>query len=107
MRFVIQKHSKAGNGTHWDLMLENANSLLTWRITTLPSGENKAINGVKIFDHDKKFLNYEGPVNNGKGSVKIYDSGKYQILEKQECYWTLRLAGRNISGIFTLKFTVE
>ncbi len=107
MRFVIQKHSRAGDETHWDLMLEDSDSLLTWRITALPSSEDKTINGVKIFDHDKKFLSYEGPVNNGQGAVEISDSGKYEILEKQECCWTLRLAGENISGIFELKFAVE
>lgn len=107
MRFVIQKHSKVGEKTHWDLMLEEAESLLTWRITALPDDSNKTINGIKIFDHDKKFLNYEGPVNKGLGQVKIEDSGEYEILKKQESCWTVKLVGKKIPGVFELNFTVE
>ena len=88
-------------------MLEETESLLTWRVTALPDDSNKTINGIKIFDHDKKFLSYEGPVNKGLGQVEIEDSGEYEILEKQESCWKVKLVGKKFSGVFELNFTVE
>ncbi len=85
-RFVIHKHT-LGNETHWDLMIEDGDKLKTWRLENPPEklagdfdklspGKTKA---TPIFDHDKKFLTYQGPVNDGKGNVEIVDEGTCKI----------------------------
>ena len=74
-RFVIHKHTR-GEDIHWDLMIESGDVLKTWRLDNPPeklaSGKTKA---TPIQDHDKKFLTYQGPVNNGTGTAEIVDEG--------------------------------
>lgn len=101
--FVIQKHVRQGD-VHWDFMLEHDNCLQTWRIDTAPDKlADDAVNAQKIFDHPLRFLTYEGPVNEGKGTVHIADSGTYQITETQKNDLILDMNGTDIRGKFSLK----
>jgi hypothetical protein len=80
-RFVILKHSREGRALHWDLMLETGNMLHTWRLDVHPShidDEHLAI--TRIQDHELRFLEYRGPVNEGTGQVEGADSGYFRIL---------------------------
>jgi hypothetical protein len=80
-RFVILKHSREGRALHWDLMLETGNMLHTWRLDVHPShidDEHLAI--TRIQDHELRFLEYRGPVNEGTGQVEGADSGFFRIL---------------------------
>ncbi|MBN1788152.1 MAG: hypothetical protein JW806_07130 [Sedimentisphaerales bacterium] len=99
-RFVIHKHTKEGQ-IHWDLMIEEPDYLKTWQLENPPeklSGQkNKA---VPIFDHDKKFLTYQGPVNNGKGSVEIVDEGVCKIESKTENDIIVTFQGKVLKGKF-------
>ena len=110
-KFVIQKHTKAGQ-THWDLMFEqnpdisgpgSGTLLETYRLESPPEKLPQQINiAVKIFDHSPKFLTYEGSVNNGKGTVEIVENGTYQLLNRSENGSELRLEGKTLKGRFTL-----
>ncbi|MGA2915947.1 MAG: DNA polymerase ligase N-terminal domain-containing protein [Sedimentisphaerales bacterium] len=74
-RFVIHKHTIGGE-THWDLMIELGDKLKTWRLENPPEKlASQKTKAMPIFNHDKKFLTYQGPVNNGKGTVEIVDEG--------------------------------
>jgi hypothetical protein len=104
-RFVVHKHTQEGQ-THWDLMLEWGDKLKTWRLENPPeklaAQKNKAI---PIFDHDKKFLTYQGPVNNGKGTVEIVDEGKLKITSEKDGIMgimELDIQGKILNGNFTL-----
>jgi hypothetical protein len=73
--FVIHKHTLSKE-THWDLMIEFGDKLKTWRLDNPPEKlSSQKTKATPIFDHDKKFLTYQGPVNNGKGTVEIIDEG--------------------------------
>ena len=101
-RFVIQKHSK-GDDVHWDLMIKLNSTLATWRLDTPP--EKLAGNTVaaeKIFDHELRFLTYNGPVNNGKGTVCIADSGHCDIQIDNDRI-TGVFYGKCVTGQFSLK----
>ena len=93
-RFVIHKHT-LGKETHWDLMIEWGDKLKTWRLENPPeklaSAKTKA---TPIFDHDKKFLTYQGPVNNGKGTVEIIDEGTCTIYSDDGKILKIVFAGR-------------
>jgi hypothetical protein len=103
-KFVVQEHTRCGN-VHWDLMLESGNILQTWRLNTHPERiGNEPINASKIFDHDLKFLTYEGPVNKGLGSVSIVDIGTFEMLEKSEKISRLHFQGNILSGNFILEY---
>jgi len=108
-RFVIQEHT-TGPDVHWDLMLESDGvlrkeslGLQTYRLDKSPLQLTQNPSGaVKIFDHPMKFLTYEGPVNKGRGSVRIADYGTYEILHQAQDRIELALTGRILNGRFTL-----
>lgn len=101
-KFVIHEHTQSGQ-THWDLMLERGNVLQTWRLDKAPYENPDIILAEKICDHDKKFLSYDGPVNNGLGNVKMIDVGIFQIIQESESRIQFNLSGKNLSGEFILK----
>lgn len=101
-KFVIQKHTKGGD-VHWDLMLQVGEALETYRLELPPEQLcRQSTVAVKIFDHPLKFLTYQGSVNNGKGSVKIADTGTYQLLSESENRKELQLDSKILKGKFTL-----
>ena len=101
-KFVIQEHS-SGSDVHWDFMLEMGNILQTYRLDKTPQDLIQTPAGaIKIFDHPLKFLTYEGPVNKGRGSVRIADSGSYEIAHQADDRLELDLNGKILKGKFTL-----
>ena len=106
-RFVIQEHSKPDD-LHWDLMLECGDILQTYRLSKPP--EEILVSPAaaeKIFDHPMRFLTYEGPVNDGKGNVKIADFGTYQETQSNESCIKLKLEGKILKGNFLLSHINE
>ena len=101
-KFVIQEHS-SGPDVHWDFMLEIGDILQTYRLDKAPNEAlHLAVSAVKIFDHPLKFLTYQGPVNKGRGSVRIADSGTYKIVHQMDDRIELDLNGKILKGKFTL-----
>ncbi len=98
-RYVILEHDWPTH--HYDLMLENGSVLRTWRLAALP-----IINGVTsvepIGDHRLIYLEYEGPVSGGRGSVKRYDAGEYVVVGDNSQKVTLQLHGQQLNGVITL-----
>lgn len=107
-KFVIQKHTKAGD-MHWDLMFESGKVLETYRLNLPPEklSQQESASAVRIFDHALKFLTYEGSVNKGKGTVKIADSGTYQLLIRDEKQQVLQLDGKVLKGKFIINCVEE
>jgi hypothetical protein len=97
-KFVIQEHA-GSEGVHWDLMLGSAQILETYRLGLPPADllRTKAT-AVKIPDHPPKFLTYEGSVQKGKGSVRIVESGTYQVLSESDKVRQLQLSGKILKG---------
>lgn len=101
-QFVIQKHSRPGD-VHWDLMLEAAQVLETYRLALPPEQLlNQITAAIRISDHSLKFLTYEGTVNKGTGTVEIAETGTYQILSQNAGRRQLQLDGKILKGKFTL-----
>ena len=101
-RFVIHEHS-TDEGSHWDLMLETENTLQTFRLDTSPRQIfHKPAHAEKIQDHPLKFLKYQGPVQNGKASVQIVDSGTYTALHRTSEKIEIHLQGQTLNGKFSL-----
>jgi bifunctional non-homologous end joining protein LigD len=102
-RFVIQQHWHRDRETHYDLMLQFADVLKTWRIMTNPADiAQNQVKAEKIFDHPPKFLDYQGTVNNGLGLVKIADSGTYELIKKTDSYIEVNFIGKKLRGKYAL-----
>ena len=105
-KFVVQRHERQNEPTHWDLMLEAGDFLETYRIGEPPEEWGREpIEAVRIFDHPMKFLTYQGSVNKGKGSIKIADSGTFSVVSQNEDQLILEISGVILKGEFT--FAVE
>jgi hypothetical protein len=107
-RFVIQEHKKQDEETHWDLMLEQGDVLKTFRLNLHPESiKGKPALAIPISDHDKRFLSYEGPVNQGLGSVQLVEQGSYSTLLQNDSTWRLSLSGTLLKGVFEIVQTQE
>lgn len=85
-------------------MFESGGVLKTWRIDVPPERiGNEPTPAEKIFDHDVKFLTYQGAVNKGCGSVRIVDGGDFEMLEESETGVRIFLQGEFLSGTFLIE----
>lgn len=101
-RFVILHHL-APTGEHWDFMLEQENALATWQLVSEPVNRGSCpIECVRIHDHRKHYLTFQGPVSGGRGIVTRIDQGRYELLAIDETTWTFRLSGIRLTGDFCL-----
>jgi hypothetical protein len=95
-RFVVLEHD-GPRGLHWDLMLEQDQSLATWALFQPPDADG-TIEAERLADHRLAYLDYEGPVSGGRGSVRRWDQGTYELRGRSEQTWTVLLVGRRLAG---------
>src|SRR5690606_19644383 len=105
-QYVILHHVLA-DGEHWDFMLDQGETLATWQLASDPAGlapadAQTAIPARRIADHRRAYLDYEGPVSRGRGTVTRVDRGVYEPIELTSSEWGIRLKGQLLSGDFRL-----
>jgi hypothetical protein len=99
-RFVVLTHNHPF--LHWDLMLEQGESLRTWRLVRPPDTAT-LVETEALGDHRLAYLDYEGPVSGGRGTVERWDVGTYETVESTDNRVVIRLAGRKLDGLATLE----
>ena len=95
MKFVIHYHFTDVN--HFDFMLENEDSLLTWRIEADIFDDFRkgiTVEALKINNHRKVYLQFQGPISCGRGYVKLIDSGNYELTDDDSFF----LSGKKFCG---------
>lgn len=101
-RFVILHHL-VPTGEHWDLMLEQKDCLFTWQMVAEPIDRHACpIECLRISDHRKFYLDYQGPISGGRGIVSRVDQGAYQYLSVEPDSWRINFQGRRLRGEFGL-----
>ena len=101
-RFAILHHQGPA-GEHWDLMLERGDGLLTWQLGMEPiSRDVLPIEARRIADHRKKYLTYEGPISDDRGTVRRVDGGSVDFENVTASELVVRLAGSRLVGTFLL-----
>ncbi len=103
-RFVILEHRGTANykpGVHWDLMLEEDGVLKTWELTALPDSasagsEKEPHVATQLPDHRLAYLEYEGPISGGRGEVRQWDAGMYELVERTDTRIVCQLRGRRL-----------
>ena len=115
-RFVILHHRFSNDhprATHWDLMLEHRQKLLTWAMDQPPTDAPSQL-ATRLPDHRSIYLEYEGPVSDDRGWVERWDAGEFEWLSPEEPdldlslergNLLLRLSGQRIEG--RLELTLE
>ena len=95
-RFVILEHDRP-DGLHYDFMLEIGESLKTWSLAEPPaSGIERHTE--RLPDHRLAYLDYEGPVSGGRGTVKQWDRGTYRLIERTSESMIVELLGEKLHG---------
>lgn len=103
-RFVVHKH--AAKRLHWDLRLEMEGVLKSWAVPKEPpkvKGMKRL--AVQVEDHQLSYIDFEGVIPEGQygaGTVKIWDRGTYQTLEKEKGKLVFRLKGKKLKGEYCL-----
>ena len=74
-RFVVLEHDFPER--HWDLLVEFGDVLHAWRLNERPA-VGRRIAATKMADHRLMYLDFEGRVSGGRGSVSRVCSGRMQ-----------------------------
>ena len=100
-RYVILEHEGLRD-RHWDFMLESGPALRTWALGGAPqAGERLAAEA--LGDHRIEYLDYQGQVSGGRGTVARWDQGTYELLAESESELQVRLSGQRLEGVATLR----
>src|SRR4051794_32704698 len=95
LRFVVLRHDK--DGVHYDFMIEWGDRLRTWALAEA-IGPGLEIRARALPDHRTIYLDYEGEISGGRGSVRRVDRGTYELLEGSPSSLRLRLRGERFAG---------
>lgn len=80
-QFVILEHDHPF--LHWDFLLDNGDTLNAWRLLS-PLATDRWITAEVLPDHRRIYLEYEGEVSGGRGSVQRILNGRYQELPNRD-----------------------
>ncbi|MDO8528789.1 MAG: DNA polymerase ligase N-terminal domain-containing protein [Nanoarchaeota archaeon] len=102
--FVIQEHH--ASNLHWDLRLEMNRVLKSWAVPkTLPRTKTEKRLAIQVEDHPLSYAKFKGIIpegNYGAGKVKIWDNGKYDLIEKSPKKILFELHGKKLKGKYVL-----
>ncbi len=109
--FVVHQHY--ATRLHHDLRLEMLNGetpvLVSWAIPKLlPKRKGQRHLAVRTEDHPYEYATFSGSIpkgNYGAGEVRIFDTGRYETLERDGKKLSFRLLGERVNGIFHLIHT--
>jgi bifunctional non-homologous end joining protein LigD len=103
--FVVQRHD--ARRLHYDFRLERNGALASWAVPKgMPLEPGQRVLAVHVEDHPLDYATFEGEIpkgNYGAGTVEIWDSGTYELVEeKRDGGLTVRLRGSRLEGTWTL-----
>ena len=103
--FVIQRHD--ARRLHYDFRLERNGALASWAVPKgVPMEPGVRVLAVHVEDHPLGYASFEGEIPKGQygaGTVEIWDSGTYELLEeKRDGGLTVRLHGARLEGTWML-----
>ena len=103
--FVVQRHD--ARRLHYDFRLELRGALASWAVPKgVPLEPGGRALAVHVEDHPLEYATFHGEIPQGQygaGSVEVWDSGTYELLEeKRNGQLTFRLHGKRLHGNWSL-----
>jgi DNA ligase D-like protein (predicted 3'-phosphoesterase) len=101
--FVIQEHH--ASHLHWDFRLEMNGTLKSWAVPKEPPlKEGIKRLAIQVEDHPLEYAKFHGEIKEGygKGTVKIWDNGTYELKNKDEKMIEVILKGKKLNGKYVL-----
>ena len=99
-RFAILAHDHPV--PHWDLFLEAGPVLRAWRILA-PFPAGGVVAAEPTGDHRQLYLDYEGPVSGGRGTVTRVDAGSFTWDADEPDRLVVRLNGARFVGTLMIR----
>jgi len=105
-RFVVQEHR--ASHLHYDFRLELGGVLKSWAVPKgMPTESGIKRLAVAVEDHPVDYINFSGIIPKGEygaGEVKIWDKGKWQMLDGswERGSMKFNLAGKKLQGEYVL-----
>jgi len=102
-RFVVQEHWASHH--HFDFRLEMDGVLKSWAVPKgIPDKFGTRRLAIGVEDHSIDYINFEGEIleGYGKGIVKIFDKGEYELIKKTEHSIMFELKGEKLKGKYKL-----
>ena len=98
-RFALLAHDWPA--PHLDLLLEAGPACWTWRLPKFPAS-GQSVPAERIADHRLAYLDHEGPVSGGRGSVSRIEEGSYELEKAAPERVVVRLHGTRCAGRLVL-----
>jgi len=103
---VLRTYSKTAEKVSHGREIPNCQQVLgsalkTWSLPQSPEA-NREMTCQALPDHRLAYLDYEGPISDGRGSVARWDQGMYQTVEQTSMRWVIELHGAKLDGRTTL-----
>ena len=98
-RYVVHRHH--ATRLHWDVRLEMRGTLASWAVPNGPPLEaGKRRLAVHTEDHPIEYLTFHGviPDGYGAGSMTIWDTGTYELIEEKPNELKIRMKGSRLDG---------
>lgn len=100
-RFVILSHDHPAQ--HWDLLVEDGESLRAWRLLRRPGNDPDRIPAEPLPPHRLLYLDYEGPVSGNRGTVARVDAGECRMTPDPDGGFEFEFSGSILRGRFTIR----
>ncbi len=103
-RFVVHEHD--ASRLHYDFRLEMEGVLRSWAIPKGPSMDpSEKRLAILVEDHPLEYFDFEGIIPKGTygaGPVVVWDSGTFELIEKNENVINFFLKGKKLIGAYSL-----
>jgi bifunctional non-homologous end joining protein LigD len=103
-RFVVHEHH--ARNLHWDLRLEHDGALASWAVPKgVPDDPRHNRLAVRTEDHPLEYIDFHGEIpagSYGAGTMKIWDSGTYDLEKWRQDEVIVNFHGRRLSGRYAL-----
>jgi bifunctional non-homologous end joining protein LigD len=103
-RFVVQQHD--ATRLHWDLRLEHEGVGVSWAVPNgIPQDPSENRKAVHTEDHPLEYMSFEGEIPKGEygaGTVRIWDSGTYELEKWRDDEIVFSFDGERLHGRYVL-----
>lgn len=106
-RFVVLRHEQDGHH-HFDLMIDTGAALATWKMSEPPETIRVSpLDCVRLPDHRRRYLDYEGPLTENRGEVTRHDAGYCIVHACSAACWEVTFCGGEFRGRVLLERTAQ
>lgn len=104
-RYVVLYHQlpqEHQRDSHWDVMLEDGDQLLTWALDKSPVATNES-NALQLANHRLDYLFKEGRIAGDRGAVERVDAGDFEWITREPDAISIEIRGEFLNGIVCLR----